>query len=130
MNLFKWLKPKKRSGLSFVQSSTDEKIQKDWKEITLLVKGEKPSQLRQALITADRTLDTALRDISYGDAMGERLKNAKDKFRDYQVYQGVWDAHKMRNALVHEAGFEQPYFVLKESIEKLKTGLRSMGVAL
>lgn len=112
-----------------ISSETREKIARDWANIKVLLDGKSPSQLRQALLTADKTLDNALRDLVPGNTMGERLKSAKDKF-DYGTYDRIWKAHKVRNALVHEAGYEPPHYVLTEAIENLRRGLEALGVRL
>ncbi len=114
-------------GRSSVSQPTEDKIRKDWENIKILASSKSPSQLRQGLITADKTLDNALKDIFSGETMGERLKNAKDRF-DEITYNKIWEAHKVRNNLVHETGYEPPYYVLTEAIEKLRTGLQALGV--
>ena len=114
-------------GRSSVSQPTEDKIRKDWENIKILASSKSPSQLRQGLITADKTLDNALKDIFSGETMGERLKNAKDRF-DENTYNKIWEAHKVRNNLVHETGYEPPYYVLTEAIEKLRTGLQALGV--
>lgn len=112
-----------------VSQQTEEKIKIDWENINLLLKQKGPSQLRQALIAADKTLDTALRDIVSGETMGERLKDARDRFEPY-IYNKIWEAHKVRNNLVHELGYEPPYFLVIESINDLRSGLREIGVKI
>ncbi len=114
-------------GRTTVGSESEDKIKKDWLKIKDLIKLGGPSNLRQALIFADRSLDTALRDIFPGETMGERLKEAKDKF-DRPVYNAIWEAHKLRNSVVHEAGFEPPYYSVLQAIEDLKKALGLLGV--
>ena len=106
---------------------TRNKIQSDWKNIEVLLLQKGPSQLRQALITADKSLDNALKDLVAGENMGERLKNAEKMF-DKDDYNKIWEAHKVRNNLVHESGYEPPYFVLTQSVENLKSGLEKVGI--
>jgi hypothetical protein len=113
----------------YVSAQTETKIQNEWKKIADLQKQGSPSQLRQALISADRSLDTALRDVAEGETMGERLKNSRDRFTD-TTYNKIWKAHKLRNNVVHEADFEPPHFAIKEAIEDLKTGIQSLSVKL
>jgi len=127
MNLFKWLKPRNFSR-SAVSVDTIRNIKREWQNIDILVKGGQPSQLRQALIVADKSLDNVLRDIVSGETMGERLKNAKDVFNDWDFYQKIWEAHKIRNNLVHQVGYEPPHQMLKNAIRDLKNGLQSLGV--
>ena len=95
-----------------------------------LVKIGQSSQLRQAVIKADNVLDLALRRLTTGTAMGERLKNAREYFKNYAVYQGLWEAHKVRNALVHEADYEPTHYVVKGAVAKFKRGLEVLGVKL
>jgi hypothetical protein len=106
---------------------TRNKIQSDWKNIEVLLSQRGPSQLRQALITADKSMDNALKDLVAGENMGERLKNAEKMF-DRDEYNKIWEAHKVRNNLVHESGYEPPYFVLTQSVESLKSGLERVGI--
>ncbi|MCA9381719.1 hypothetical protein KC678_05615, partial [Candidatus Dojkabacteria bacterium] len=60
------------------------------------------SDLERALISADKLLDFALRHKGVnGNTLGERLKNS-EKYFEKRFYNSVWDAHKLRNKLVHE----------------------------
>ena len=112
-----------------VSSATAEKIQKDWQYIKTLTDGGTPAQLKQALITADRSLDTALKDFANGETMGERLKDVSKKF-DNDIYNKIWQAHKVRNSLVHESNFEPPHFMLIQNIEIFRKALLSLGVKI
>lgn len=129
-NLFKIGRPKRdyrkpvRKGS--VKAQTKKMIQNDMRNVDVLLQGKSPSQLRQALITTDKALDNALRDVVSGDSMGERLKNA-DQLFDRNLYNQIWSAHKMRNALVHESGYEPPHHMVTAGINNLKNGLRSLG---
>ena len=112
-----------------VSQQTEDSIRSDWAKIDELLRLKSPSQLRQALIAADRSLDHALKDIFEGEAMGERLKNAKDRF-EKNMYNKIWEAHKIRNNLVHEAGYEPPYYMLTNAVETFRTALRSLNVRI
>ncbi len=125
--ILNWLFGKKNKSRSGVLPTTLDLIQADWQQIDILIKGGQPSQLKDALLKADKTLDNALRDIVAGDQMSDRLKNAKDKF-EYSLYDKLWKAHKMRNAMVHEAGFDPIHTMVKRAIEDLRAGLRVLGV--
>jgi site-specific recombinase XerD len=129
MGILQLLFGKKGFSRKTVSAETVEKIRRDWQQIDVLTREGGPSQLRQALITADKSLDNALKDRVSGETMGERLKNAKDLF-EYSVYDKLWKAHKMRNALVHETGYEPPYHMVISGIEDLKTGLLKLGVRI
>ena len=118
---------KKKSLKRSISTSTVRNIEKDWVNINILLSQKRPSQLRQALISADKSLDNALRDVVEGELMGERLKAGKDLF-DRDMYNRIWEAHKLRNTLVHESGFEPPYFVVTEAIQNLRNALYVLGV--
>ena len=120
--LFKLLLGKKE-----VSSRVVSMVAKDWQEIEILLKGDSPSQLKQALIFADRSLDSALKDLVDGQTMGDRLKNAKNLFHP-QSYDKIWQAHKLRNSLVHESGFEAQGFIIKSAAKSLKDGLTGLGI--
>ncbi|KKS35667.1 MAG: hypothetical protein UV00_C0032G0018 [candidate division WWE3 bacterium GW2011_GWF1_42_14] len=117
------------TGTSYgsVSQETVRKVTSDWENISVLLKQKGTSQLKQALITADKSLDAVLKEIVPGETMGERLKNAVDKF-DRPTYNRIWDAHKLRNSLVHEAGFEPAYFMITEAVSNLKEALYKLGV--
>lgn len=117
------------TGTSYgsVSQETVRKVTTDWENISVLLKQKGPSQLKQALIMADKSLDAVLKEIVPGETMGERLKNAVDKF-DRPTYNRIWDAHKLRNSLVHEAGFEPAYFMVTEAVANLKEALYKLGV--
>jgi len=120
---------KKNLKHKIITADTRDKIVDDWRNVEMLLNQKSPSQLKQALIMADRSLDNALKDIVDGNSMGERLKNAQNMF-SYGVYNEIWEAHKVRNSLVHESGYEPPYFVVIQSVESFKKGLQSLGINL
>ncbi len=106
-----------------------QKIAEDWVRVEELLATGRPSALKEAVIVADKLLDYSLTQISFGEAMGERLKNADRAFpRD--IYQGLWDAHKMRNASVHDPNFDLSVLVAREVLEKFKKGFQSLGVRI
>lgn len=111
-------------------SSTDErKISDEWREIEDLVKIGKPSALKEGVVKADKLMDFTLIKIVDGNTMGERLKNAKDRF-GYAAYDKVWRAHKVRNAMAHEIDYDPPHFITKEAIENFKEGFKDLGIKI
>jgi len=127
MNLFTIFGKKKLSRS--ISKNTEDLIQREWKQIDTLLSGKSPSQLRQALISADKTLDNALRDLFDGNTLGDKLKLSDKKFDKY-LYDDIWKAHKLRNNLVHESGFEPPHFVITEAIQTLRRALQTLGVRI
>lgn len=59
---------------------------------------------KMAVIEADKLLDNVLKSMMLpGETLGERLKMAAYK---YPKIRDVWNAHRLRNQLVHETSFE------------------------
>lgn len=114
-------------GNKGVSEQTLQKIRADWETIKSLLKQKSPSHLKQAVITADKTLDAVLKDTVVGETMGERLKNAKDKF-DPITYNKIWEAHKVRNNIAHETGYDPPHYIFTDAVEKIRQGLSCLGV--
>ena len=69
-----------KSKVTYVSAKTEALIKKEWETISHQVQTGTPSHLRQALIMADKALDTALKDLAEGTTMAERLKIANPKF--------------------------------------------------
>jgi biopolymer transport protein ExbD len=60
------------------------------------------SEVKDSLIEIDKLLDYLLKNKKVnGETLGERLKNSKNIFSK-KDYNEIWNAHKLRNALVHE----------------------------
>lgn len=84
--------------------------------------------LRQAVTEADKLLDHVLRQQGFaGETMGERLKSAKSRFSDYADYDATWRAHKLRNALAHEVGFDLVPSQAKEALADFHRALSKLG---
>lgn len=101
----------------------------EWKEIQRLVTTGKIPEMKMALIQADKMIDNLLKEKIDGETMGDRLIKGKEIFKS-QTYNQVWSAHKVRNSMVHESGFNPPASVLKRSIADLKKGAKELGVPL
>jgi len=101
--------------------------EEEWKKINEEFKSTSPAVLKNTLIRADKSLDNVLKELTSGTTMGERLISGKGLFSE-TTYQEVWAAHKIRNSMVHETGFEPPVYVLTKSINQLKKGVKELGV--
>jgi hypothetical protein len=85
--------------------------------------------LRAAVSEADKLMDQALRQQGLpGETMGDRLKAAKGRFSSYDIYDGIWSAHKLRNALAHEVGFDLVPSQAKEALAQFERALKDLGV--
>jgi hypothetical protein len=99
----------------------------EWKKINEDLKSGSPTLLKNTLIRADKSLDNILKEKTSGTTMGERLISGKKFFSD-NTYQDIWSAHKIRNSMVHETGFEPTVNLLVKSINQLKRGVKELGV--
>jgi len=100
-----------------------------WDVILKHMESDNPAEWKIAIIEADNLLDELLRERGYeGETLGDRMKSIDGK--KVVSLQAAWDAHKVRNALVHEADYEPPHFVVKEAIGKFKRGFEALGVLL
>ncbi len=121
-------KSTRRSSHTYASLSTQQ-FHQHWQRIEDMMNVPGLEQTKAAIFEADKLLDTALRQSGFrGETMGERLKNARQHFGNNAVYQGLWEAHKMRNALAHEVGFDVPKMVGKQHLEQFKAGLHYLRV--
>lgn len=104
-------------------------VENKWPEIENSVVIGKPSNLKVAVIEADKLTDFVLRTYyPETETMGERLKLAKEKFLNNEIaYGDLWYAHKIRNEVVHNPAFILPSFEVESLIVKFKTGLQILG---
>jgi hypothetical protein len=65
-----------------------------------------PMILSTLLIDADKLLEYAFKMSGLaGDTMGEKLKRAENLYEP-NLYNKIWDAHKVRNQIAHEQDFK------------------------
>ena len=89
------------------------------------LKKDNPATYPIAVIEADKLLDKAMMEMGLpGKTMGDRLKKSGDRFEDLN---GVWRAHKVRNKVAHEAGFEVGYKQAVNALAIYKTALKNLG---
>jgi len=130
MSIFDFLKFKKIQSSSRISLDWQDKqmTQQRWDKILQMLDDGRPSNFRQAILEADKLMGYVLKKMQlHGETMGERLKAARSRFSP-KIYQGLWDAHKIRNRLVHEFSSEVLNYEAKEAIEKYKKALEDLGV--
>jgi len=130
-----------RKGIDWLRTGLDRnKVKGKWTEIEKLISDGGTSNLRTAVIEADKLFDYVLKWLvgskshwdkkkkMRGETMGERLKIAQKRFSRYDIYQDVWEAHKLRNRVVHEVDNELLHHDAKKAIDYFRRGLRDLGV--
>ncbi len=102
-----------------------EQYQTRFLEIENSLKKENTSSYITTIINGDKLLDRAMIEAGIpGKTMGDRLKRAGDKFSDINA---VWRAHKLRNAIAHEADFEIGYKQASNALAIYKQALKDLG---
>ncbi len=100
-------------------------VARKWAAIEAMTAGNGGS-LRDAVSEADKLLDYALKQSGVrGDTMGDRLKNSGGRLHNIDA---IWRAHKVRNALAHEAEFDLVPSQAREAVADFKRGLQDLGV--
>jgi len=100
-------------------------IQARWNEIEKMADGGAVN-LKIAVMEADTLLDHALKSLAMpGNTLGERLKFATYKFPKIR---NVWNAHRLRNQLAHEASFYLDPSMAKKALRDFKDALQLLNV--
>lgn len=100
-------------------------IRSRWSEIEKLSAGGEMN-LKIAVMEADKLLDHALKSLAMpGNTLGERLKFAAYKFPKIR---NVWNAHRLRNQLAHEASFYLEPSLAKKALRDFKDALQLLNV--
>ena len=78
-----------------------------WEKVRARVSSDDENERKLALIAADSLVDKILERSGYrGANLGERLKNIEPS--DLDSLNDVWEAHKVRNRIAHEAHLPLP----------------------
>lgn len=110
-----------KTNLQFLKSDyqplkAGSKVDKEWGKITQRVESKDEANLKLAIIEADKLVDDLLRGMNYpGDSMGDRLKQI-DESR-LKTINELWEVHKVRNNIVHNASFRLSQREAKNAME-------------
>ena len=84
--------------------------------------------LKSSINEADKLFDHVMKQLGFsGDSMGDRLKHGRARFATYDTYDRVWRAHKLRNSLAHDMGFDLVVSQANEALKDFERGLRELG---
>ena len=82
---------------------------------------------KYSIVEADKLVDTVLRRAGLqGNSMADRLRKT-EKMIPRRVYQEMWDAHKLRNQLVHEVDHNVSDDESRLALWKMKRYLITLG---
>jgi hypothetical protein len=83
--------------------------------------------LKTALSEADKLFDHVMRQVGFpGETFGERLKGGRQRFSTYGVYDAIWKAHKLRNSMAHDMGFDLVVSQVNDALADFERGLRDL----
>lgn len=86
-----------------------------WDEIEKHINSTREAEWKFAVIEADKLTDELLKGAGFpGDTMGERLMNIQPG--QLTTLQGLWEAHKIRNRLVHDTNYFLRYTEAKRAV--------------
>lgn len=82
--------------------------------------------LKNSVAEADKLVDHVLREMGFpGDNMGDRLRSAEKRFA-YSEYNALWQAHKLRNSLAHDVGFDFVPSMAKDALRAFERALKDL----
>ncbi len=97
-----------------------------WQNIVIQVNSYNEPAWKLAVIEADKYVDDALKRNGFnGETMGERLMLIKPG--DLINLQELWDAHKLRNLLVHDANFQLKHSQALAAVNAFEAILKELG---
>jgi len=126
INLFWETVGRIKENYSFSDLS-EKRVLKAWKEIEEKMKGGRKTEMKLAIIEADRVLDEVLKVAGYkGETIAERM----EKVTPAQLtnIDKVWRAHKIRNRIVHESEFNISEQEVEEVIKTYKKAFQEFGL--
>ena len=116
-------KGRKKTGLTVADKNY---LVKKRLEIEKMLSSNRPIELKQALIEADKLVDHTLKlQLFSGATFADRLRNAETSINP-SLYQAIWQGHKVRNAIVHEQGNSVNNSELIAATEKLLRYIKSI----
>jgi len=118
-------KIKKTSKLLAVPSHLPRKTIKKWNKIEKRLKSSQEAELKLAVIEADKFFDNVLKRCGYyGKDMGERLKQINAS--QIANIDKIWEAHKIRNNIVHNADYQLSKSEAEKAIQAYKKALQEI----
>jgi len=103
------------------------KIEKQWQGLMKKLDLPSEAEWKLAVIEAENILDESLQRMGFlGETFGERLKQIRpDQLKNLDQ---VWEAHKIRNNIVHDPDYRLSLEQAKKALEIYEKALRSLGV--
>ncbi len=99
----------------------------EWAQIKNYVNSQTASEWKLAVIEADKVVDDALKHAGFGgETMGERLMLIQPS--EFPFLQDLWDAHKLRNFLVHDITATLAHDRAQHAVDIFEKTMRALQV--
>ncbi|OGM99012.1 MAG: hypothetical protein A2915_03575 [Candidatus Yanofskybacteria bacterium RIFCSPLOWO2_01_FULL_41_34] len=96
-----------------------------WEEIEKHINSTREAEWKFAVIEADKLVDELLKSAGFlGDTMGDRLMNIQPG--QLTTLQNLWEAHKIRNRLVHDTNYFLRYTEAKRAVGLYRKTLKEL----
>lgn len=97
-----------------------------WEQIKARAESVREAEWKLSVVEADNLVDSVLKERGYpGETMGERLMLIHPD--QLSSLQDLWDAHKLRNLLVHDAGYKVSHEQVLAAMHAFDKVLRELG---
>lgn len=97
-----------------------------WDEIEKHINSTREAEWKFAVIEADKLVDEILKGAGFpGDTMGDRLTNIQPG--QLTTLQNLWEAHKIRNRLVHDTNYFLRYTEAKRAVQLFEKTLQELN---
>ncbi|MBD3245142.1 MAG: hypothetical protein GF335_04065 [Candidatus Moranbacteria bacterium] len=97
-----------------------------WEKIQSKLNSHNPNEWKLAIIEADKLLDKALEDFGApGFSTGDKLKNVTQGDMEGNLDQ-AWQAHKVRNNIVHHPDFELDNNLASRTIKQFRDACEAL----
>lgn len=114
---------------AMLESTRAEKPEIDpiWQKVLEHMSSSNPNEWKLGIIEADNLLDRLVQTMGYaGDSLGERLKNIEPS--DFRTLDNAWEAHKVRNRIAHESGYQPSEHEAREAIANYRRVFEEFGI--
>jgi hypothetical protein len=92
-----------------------EEVSTKWQSVLKKIEGADENSWKMAVVEADSVFDDLLKKMGYeGEDMGERLKQISPA--EIPNLSEIWQAHKIRNRIVHEPDFRLTKFQAEQMV--------------
>lgn len=96
-----------------------------WDEIEKHINSTREGEWKFAVIEADKLTDETLKGAGFqGETLGDRLMNIQPG--QLTTIQGLWEAHKIRNRLVHDTNYFLRYTEAKRAVSLYEKTLKEL----